>query len=210
MVIPNAVGRYMAAKIARSVALTSSFHERSTAARNPTKGRMTAARVMLRWRRLMSLASQAVLASTTRAGNDRSASFHMIPMNLATDRAHLQALSGVREELAQPMREALPALGRRGDRRDPRLGARVRAAARGQVRGGRAHGRRRRAQTVRRRRRAAGRGLGGVARRVREPRPGRVPAGADARSASRRVPAGRPRLVAAGRRRGHGRRRHRA
>ena len=35
----------------------------------------------------------------------------MIHMNLVTDRPHLQALSGVREELATPMRAALPALG---------------------------------------------------------------------------------------------------
>ncbi len=39
MVMPNAVGRYIAAKIARSVALTRSFHERSTAARKPDEGK---------------------------------------------------------------------------------------------------------------------------------------------------------------------------
>src|SRR5918994_1317508 len=108
--MPSAVGRYIAAKITRSVALTNSFQERITAATNPTNGRITAARVMLRWSRLMPLASQALPSSNTRRGNDRSADFHIIRMKLVTDRAHVQALSGIREELASPMRAALPAL----------------------------------------------------------------------------------------------------
>ena len=157
----------------------------------------------------MSLASQVVRGFDYSCGQRFSRRFSYDSYEFDNGSSHIcRHFPASAEELAAPMRAALPAL---GDEVIAEIRESVPEYAQpleGTLRGGRADRRRRGAQAIRRRRRAAGRGLGGVARRVREPRPGRVPAGANPRSASCRVPPGRPGLMAAGRRRGDRCRRH--